>query len=226
MSRHVRGVIWDIDGTLINSNDAHARSWVEALAEEDVHVDFAEVRPLIGMGGDKLLPRLVGAEDDSPLGRRVSKRRAELFRERYLPTLKPFPKTRELLLRVRDKGLAQAVATSAKREELAAFLDVARVRDLIEEATSSSDAERSKPDPDIVHAALEKLGYEPGEVIMVGDTPYDVTAAAQLGVRTVALRSGGRSDADLSGAVAIYDDAAHLLEELETSPLCQPVSHA
>lgn len=219
MTRPIRGVIWDIDGTLINSNDAHARSWVEALTEAGVSVTFAEVRPLIGMGGDKLLPRLAGVEEDSSLGERISERRAAIFKERYLPDIRPFPKTRELLQRLKAKGLALAVASSAKGEELAGFLDIAHVRDLIQEATSSSDAERSKPDPDIVHAALEKLGYEPSDVVMVGDTPYDVQAAAALGVPTIALRSGGRSDADLAGAVAIYDHTAQLLEQLEGSPL-------
>lgn len=219
MTRSIRAVIWDVDGTLINSNDAHARSWVDALGEAGANVAFADVRPLIGMGGDKLLPRLSGLEESSPQGQRISKRRAEIFKERYLPGIQPFPKTRELLQRLRSRGLALAVASSAKGEELGGFLDIARVRDLIEEATSSSDAERSKPDPDIVAAALEKLGYDASDVVMVGDTPYDVEAASQLGVLTVALRSGGWSDAHLSGAVAIYDHTAHLLEELEDSPL-------
>lgn len=219
MARSIRGVIWDVDGTLINSNDAHARAWVDALAEAGVNVTFAEVRPLIGMGGDKLLPRLTGAGGDSPLGQRVSKRRAEIFNERYLPAIKPFPKTRELLQRLQGQGISLAVATSAKGQELAGFLDIAKVRDLIDVATSSSDAARSKPDPDIIGAALEKLGYEPNEVLMVGDTPYDVEAASKLGVRSIALRSGGWSDADLSGAMAIYDHTAQLLEQLAESPL-------
>lgn len=219
MTRPLRGVIWDIDGTLINSNDAHARSWVDALSEAGVSVSFADVRPLIGMGGDKLLPRLAGVEESEPRGERISKRRAEIFKERYLPDIRPFPQTRELLQRLKSRGLALAVASSAKGEELAGFLDLAHVRDLIEEASSSSDAERSKPDPDIVSAALEKLGYDPSEVVMVGDTPYDVEAASALGIRTIALRSGGRSDADLAGAVAIYDHPAQLLEQLEDSPL-------
>ena len=225
MTHRLRGVIWDIDGTLINSNDAHARSWVDALAEAGVDVSFAEVRPLIGMGGDKLLPRLAGVEDDTPLGQRVSKRRGEIFKAEYLPKIRPFPKTRELLQRLKGWGLSLAVASSAKGEELAGFLEIARVRDLIEAATSSSDAERSKPDPDIVHVALEKLGYQPNEVFMIGDTPYDVEAASALGVPTIALRSGGRSDADLAGAVAIYDHTAQLLEQLDDSPLA-PRNHA
>src|SRR5688500_3582427 len=127
MTERVRGVILDIDGTLVNSNDAHARAWVEALAELDVGVEFADVRHLIGMGGDKILPVVAGFEADSKLGEKVSKRRAEIFRERYLPQLHAFPKTRELLLRMKSAGIQLAVASSAKKEELTALLALARV---------------------------------------------------------------------------------------------------
>lgn len=219
MARRTRGVILDVDGTLINSNDAHARAWVDALGAFDIHVSFEQVRPLIGMGGDKLLPALAGIEEDSPLGAKIGARRAELFSERYFPRVRAFPKVRELLLRLRDAGLRMAVASSAKKEELGRFLELARVSDLIEDVTSSSDAERSKPDPDIVHAALTKLELDADEVIMIGDTPYDVQAAAQLGVQTIAFRCGGRSDAELHGAVRIYDGPEDLLESLADSPL-------
>lgn len=219
MARRIRGVILDVDGTLINSNDAHTRAWVEALAGFDIHVSFEQVRPLIGMGGDKLLPALAGLEEDSDLGAKIGERRAELFSARYFPRVRAFPKVRELLLRMRDAGLRLVVASSAKKEELGRFLELARVSDLIEGATSSSDVERSKPDPDIVRAALTKLALEPAEVIMIGDTPYDVQAAAQLGVQTIAFRCGGRSDQELQGAVRIYDGPEDLLESWVDSPL-------
>lgn len=219
MTKHVQGVILDIDGTLINSNDAHARAWVEALAEQQIQVEFADVRRCIGMGGDKLLPAVAHIEEDSEVGKQVSRRRGELFKAQHLPRLKAFPRVRELLLRMRQSGLALAVATSAKKEELEPFLAIAKVQDLIEEKASSSDALRSKPDPDIVQAAIAKLGFEPNRVIMIGDTPYDVDAAARAGVRCIALRCGGRSDVDLAGALAIYDDPAELLAEYDASPL-------
>jgi HAD superfamily hydrolase (TIGR01509 family) len=219
MTRRIRGVILDIDGTLLNSNDAHARAWVDALAAFDIQVSFADVRPLIGMGGDNLLPALAGIAEESDIGRKVSQRRGEIFAREHLPHVRPFPKVRELLLRMRDAGLRLAVASSAKKEELQQFLQLAKISDLIEGATSSSDAENSKPDPDIVRAALSKLELEPHEVIMIGDTPYDVQAAAKLGIETIAFRSGGRSDADLVGAVRIYDGAAALLDGFAESPL-------
>lgn len=219
MTERVRGVILDIDGTLINSNDAHARAWVDALAEVDVEVDFADVRRLIGMGGDKLLPAIANIEEDSRLGAKISERRAEIFRQRHLPQLQPFPKARELLLRMTSAGIQLAVASSAKGEELSAFLELARIKDLIEGATSSSDAQSSKPDPDIVAAALVKLALGAPHVLMIGDTPYDIEAAARAGVRTIAFRCGGRSDHDLAGAIAIYDNPADLLAKFDSSPL-------
>jgi phosphoglycolate phosphatase-like HAD superfamily hydrolase len=219
MTDRNQGVILDVDGTLINSNDAHARAWVEALSEVGIVVDFAKVRPLIGMGGDKLLPALGGLAEESKLGARVSERRSEIFRERYLPQLHSFPKTRELLLRMVRAGLTLAVASSAKKEELDILLELAKVKDLIETATSSGDAERSKPDPDIVRAALDRLALPPARALMIGDTPYDIEAARRLGIDTIAFRCGGRSDRDLSGAIAIYDGPEQLLEHFDSSPL-------
>jgi len=221
MARLTRGAILDIDGTLIDSNDAHARAWVEAFAEFGVEVAYEDARRAIGMGGDKLLPALAGVEKDSTLGKEITERRAEIFRERYQSTLGPFPKVRELLSRMRDDGLALAVATSAKREELTPFLEIAGVADLIEEAASSSDAKQSKPDPDIVEAALARLGLAPDAAVMLGDTPYDVEAALRAGVRIVAVRCGGWGDEDLAGAAAIYDDPADLLAHFQTSPFAE-----
>ena len=214
------GVIFDVDGTLLDSNDAHARSWVDALEEQGYFVAVEKVRPLIGMGGDKVLPELIGLAEDSIKGRAISKRRGEIFRTRYLPSLRPFPKVGDLVARLEHDGDAIAVASSASEKDLAALLDKAGLRHLLDDAASKDDAERSKPDPDVVHAALDRLHLPPEAVVMVGDTPYDVEAAALAGVRAIALRSGGCwTDADFAGAAAIYDDAADLLAHLDESPL-------
>lgn len=215
----IRGVILDVDGTLVDSNDAHARAWVEALAEHDIEVEFEKVRTLVGMGGDKLLPEVSGIEEDTPEGERISKRRGEIFKQRYLPTLKAFPSTRELLQRMRDEGLKLVVASSAKEDELNPLLKIAGAADLVEEKTSSDDAENSKPDPDIVKAALDSSGLAADEVLMLGDTPYDIESASGAGVGVIAFRCGGWKDADLSGAVAIYDGPADLLSHYESSPV-------
>ncbi len=215
----LRGVLLDVDGTLVDSNDAHARAWVEALAERGVRVPREEVRRLIGMGGDKLLPAVAQIEDGSPEAEAVGARRSEIFRERYLPALRAFPGARDLVARMRAQGLTLVVATSAKRVELAPLLAVAGVADLLDGATSADDVARSKPDPDIVHAAVARSGHGAGELVMIGDTPYDVEAARRAGVRVVAVRCGGWDDAALTGAAAIYDGPADLLNRYERSIL-------
>ncbi len=215
----IRGVLLDVDGTLVASNDAHAHAWVEALAEHANHVPFERVRKLIGMGGDKLLPTVANIRPDSPRGEAISRRRGEIFLERYLPQLRPTPGAKDLVQHLRERGLRLAVASSAKKQELNALLAVCGAAELIEHKTSSDDAEHSKPDPDIVQAALAKLGLAPPETVLLGDTPYDVAAAARAGVSVVALRCGGWSDADLNGALALYDDPADLLAHYHTSLL-------
>jgi phosphoglycolate phosphatase-like HAD superfamily hydrolase len=217
----VRGVILDVDGTLVDSNDAHAQAWVEALAEAGHEVPFGRVRRLIGMGGDNLLPELIGLEEDTPKGQRLSTRRGEIFKDRYLRTLRAFPGTRGLLDRMRADGLDLVVASSAQADELEALLDVAEAKELLEDTTSSGDVARSKPEPDAIGVALRKLGHSADLVMMLGDTPYDVEAAAKVGVRTVALRCGGWDDRDLDGVAAIYDDPADLLLHYDESPLAR-----
>jgi HAD superfamily hydrolase (TIGR01509 family) len=206
-----RGVLVDVDGTLVDSNDAHARAWVDVLGRHGVAVDFARVRPLIGMGGDKILPYLARIDGHSARGETISDQRARLFRETYLREVRAFPRVRELLERLRRDDLAIVVASSAKEEELQPLVALAGIDDLLQARTSGDDAARSKPDPDIVVAALRKVHLAPEEAVLLGDTPYDVESAAQAGVDTVALRSGGFSDAQLVGAIAIYDDPADLL---------------
>lgn len=214
---HATTVLLDVDGTIINSNDAHAESWIDAFAEFGFSVGLEIVRPLIGMGGDKLMPVAIGVDAEGEVGQRIARRRAEIFRERYLPTLRPFPRARELLERMRADGYTLVVATSAQADEMQSLVRAAGVADLLDEATTSSDAERSKPDPDIVRAALDRSRAEPNEAIMLGDTPYDVEAALGAGVLIVALLSGGWRAEELRGAVEIYADTADLLREYDRS---------
>jgi phosphoglycolate phosphatase-like HAD superfamily hydrolase len=217
-----RGVILDVDGTLVDSNDAHAQAWVDALREYGHDVDFARVRPLIGMGGDKLLPEVIGVAEDSPEGKAISERRADIFRSRHLPDVRGFPKARELVERLEREGTAVTIASSATKEDLVALLDKVGLRSLADHAASKDDAERSKPDPDIVHAALARLGLRPDVVVMVGDTPYDVEAAQRAGLRAIAFRCGGGwSDTDFGGATAIYDGPAELIARLDESPIAR-----
>lgn len=210
----------DVDGTLVDSNFAHAQAWEAALAEFGFNVPAGFLVRLIGMGGDKILPLISPKlSDDKTLGKHVVARRKAILFERYLPALRPTLGARALVERLRDAGIVCVVASSAARDELDALLKVAGVTDLIDHLTSSDDAERSKPSPDIITAALEKAGRPPHDAVLIGDTPYDVLAAANAGVPTVAFRSGGWEDAALANAIAIYDNPADLLAHFAASPL-------
>jgi HAD superfamily hydrolase (TIGR01509 family) len=217
----LKAALLDVDGTLVDSNDAHARAWGDAFAEAGFDVPFERVRPLIGMGGDHIVPRLTGLSDESPAGEQLSERRSDIFRQRYLPHLRALPGVRQLLERMRADGLRLVVASSAKRDELDALLAVAGVRDLVEAATSRDEADCSKPCPDIVEAAFAKAECRADEALFLGDTPYDVAAGRNAGVGVVALRSGGWGDADLAGALAVYGDPADLLARYDDSPFAR-----
>jgi len=216
---NIHAVIFDVDGTLVDSNDAQARSWVDALKEFGYSVPYEKVRPLIGMGGDKVLPETIGVQKDSEKGKQISKRRSEIFKEKYLPNVKPFPDAQKLLDRMRERGLKLAIATSAQPDELRPLLQIVGAADLIEDKTSARDVKSSKPDPDVMQVALKRVGYPPNEVVMIGDTPYDIEAARKVGVGTIAFRCGGWSDSDLAGAIAMYNDPADLLAHYDSSPL-------
>jgi len=219
--RALEGALLDVDGTLVDSNDAHTRAWVRALAEADVEVPFERVRRLIGKDGDKLLSEVSDIDPDSPRGKQITRRRSEIFMREYLPKLRPFRGAMQLLARMRADGLRLAVASSSKKDELAALLHVCGA-DVVDAETSSEDADSSRPDPDVVRAALARLGVPPARALLLADTPYDVEAGGRAGVGVVALRSGGWSDADLAGAVAVYDNPSDLLVHYEESPFALP----
>ncbi len=216
------GVVLDIDGTLVLSNDIHTQAWVEAFASHGYDVSFDQVRPLMGMGGDQLLPQLFAElnEEEEP-GKTIASEHKELVLNKYRPQLKPTAGARDLVEKLLAADLHVIVATSASDRELAVMLKVADVEDLLQETTTSSDAENSKPAPDIVQAALQKAELAPDRVVMLADTPYDIEAAGKAGVSVIAVRSGGFSDEELAGAIAIYDDPADLLQHYDRSPLGQ-----
>ncbi len=204
-------VLFDMDGTLIDSNDAHVQSWAESLREHGIAVEAERIRPLIGMGGDKLLPAVAQVRESSALGRAIARRKGEIFKV-LLPELHATPGARALLEHLRDQRVTIGIATSAGEEELSALLRQAGVDDLVHRRTSKDDAAESKPAPDIVYAALEECGARPESTIMIGDTPYDIQAANQAGVGAIALRCGGHwSDDDLKDALALFDDPLALM---------------
>ncbi len=196
-----QGLILDVDGTLIDSNDAHAQAFAEVL-----QVPVERVRPLIGKGADKLMPELIGRYDAA-----LAERKKAIFKARFLPGVRPFPRCRELLARFKGLGFRLVAASSAGKDELDDLLAVAGAHDYLEAQTDADDAEQSKPDPDIVLAALDKLRLPAAHCLMLGDTPYDAQAAAGAKVAFVGLRCGGWSERDLQPALAVYADPAALL---------------
>jgi len=221
----IEAVIFDIDGTLIDSVDLHARAWQDALAHFGHPVAFQDVRAQIGKGGDQLMPVFLTKAQLKEFGKPLETYRGDLFKREYLARVKAFPGVRTLFERIRQDGTRIALASSAKEDELASYIRIAGIEGLTEVETSSDDASRSKPHPDIFHAAMAALGgdLDPTRVVVVGDTPYDAEAAGKAGLRTVGVRCGGFPDADLlaAGCIALFDGPADLLANFERSPLAR-----
>lgn len=220
-----KAVIFDIDGTLLDSVDLHAQAWREALQHFGHDIPYAEIRSQIGKGGDQLLPVFLSEAELKERGKEIEKYRGDLFKSKYLSKVKPFPCVRELFLKVKAEGQQVALASSAKGDELKEFEEIAHIQDLVEVETSSADAKRSKPHPDIFEAALDRLGdgVKREEVVVVGDSPHDAEAAKRAGLRAVGVRCGGFPEKDLldAGCIAIYDGPEELLQRYEETPLAK-----
>ena len=219
---HPQAVVFDIDGTLIDSVDLHTRAWQETFARFDVEVTFDQVRTQIGKGGDQLLPVFLSKEQIERFGKELEDDRTAYFHKRYLPEVRPFPRVRELFERIRADGIKIALASSAKKDEVEYYKRTAHIVGLSDADTCSDDAERSKPHPDIFLIALKKLGSPPPQhVIGVGDTPYDAEAGRKAGIIPVGVLCGGSPETALRGAGcrAIYQDPADILAQYESGPL-------
>jgi len=218
----VQAVIFDVDGTIVDSVDLHARSWQEAFQQFGKDVEFKAVRRQIGKGVDQLMPVFLSRRELDEFGEKLDRYRGEIFKKNYLPQVRGWPAVRELFLRIRQDGKRIALASSAKAEELASYKIIARIEDLIDAETSSNDAERSKPHADIFEAVLEKLpGVEAKDAIVVGDTPHDAEAAARARLKIVGVTCGGWKENELrqAGCIAVYNDPADLLDHYAESPL-------
>jgi HAD superfamily hydrolase (TIGR01509 family) len=219
----LHAVIFDVDGTLVDSNDLHARAWQEAFTHFGVNLPFEQVRSQIGKGGDQLLPSLLTPEQVADFGKELEQYRSQLFKEKYLHQVRGFPCVRELFQRILADRHKIALASSAKKDELDVLKQIAHIEDLIDEETSSDDAEKSKPHPDIFAAALERLNVKADEAVAVGDSPYDAKAATQLHLRTIGLLCGGFPETELrtAGAVEIFQSPADLLKRYGKSILAE-----
>ncbi|MET8524913.1 HAD family hydrolase [Micromonospora sp. NPDC005172] len=218
-----QGVLFDVDGTLVDTTYLHTVSWWEALRQVDRPVPMATVHRSIGMGSDKLLDHLLGPERDRDDDPKLRDAHDTLYTE-YWERLTPLPRAADLLRACAEQGLRVVLATSAAEHEVGALLRALKADDVVDTVTSSADAQESKPAPDILEAALEQSGLSAERVVFVGDSVWDVAAAGKLDIPCVGLTCGGTSRGELAGAgaVAVYDDPAALLAELANSPLTRP----
>jgi HAD superfamily hydrolase (TIGR01509 family) len=220
----IEAVIFDIDGTLIDSNDFHAQAWVAAFAKYGKNIKFYEARRQVGKGADQYMPVFLTQKEIRQYGEKLGDYRGDFFKRNYLRKIKPFPKVRELFERLKAEGKRIVLASSAKADELEEFKKIARIADLIEEETSADDAERSKPYPDIFQSALEKLGkINKKNVIVIGDTAYDAEAAGKIDLKTIGVLSGGWTESELksAGCREVYGDVAEILENYEKTLLAK-----
>jgi HAD superfamily hydrolase (TIGR01549 family) len=204
----ISAVIFDIDGTLIDSVDAHAQAWVGAFHRFGKDVPFDQVRSQIGKGGDQLMPVFLSDEEFALSGEELEAWRSEHVKRNFLPKLRPFPKVRELFKRILADGKQVALASSAKADEVNEYVKIAGVADLIgeDEIVTSGDVAKSKPHPDIFEAVMAKLGgIAPSQAIGVGDSPYDAVAANKAGLKLIGVLCGGFPETDLARSFRTHD---------------------
>lgn len=202
-------IIFDIDGTLVDSVDLHAEAWQKAFAHFGHQIPYDEIRAQIGKGGDQLMPFFLKEEELRRIGKELEAFRADLFKREYLPRVRAFPGVRALFETVRSNGQRIALASSAKKDELGVYERIAQIEDLVQEATTSDDAQKSKPYPDIFEAALHRL-HDPdkNKALVIGDSPHDAEAAKNAGLRTLGVLCGGFPESALreAGCRQIYAD--------------------
>ena len=218
----VQAVIFDIDGTIIDSIDLHIESWEHTFQQFGKDIPYESIRRQIGKGADEFLAVFFSKEELDRFRSELENYRSDLFKREYLPKAKPFPRVRELFERIKHDGKQIALASTAKEEEIKIYKEMAQVDDLIDAVACSEDVQRSKPHRDICSAALQKLDIMASDrVIAVGDTRYDAEAAGKIGVRTIGVLCGGgtREEFQQAGCIAIYKDPADLLAQYSYSPL-------
>lgn len=208
-----KAVIFDVDGTLVDSVDFHARAWVEAFKQHGYDVPFEAVRQQIGKGGEQIVEEFVpDAEPD--LTSDLTEFRKEYYQKHFLSEIRPFPKVRELFERLRADGLRIVLASSGRKKSIEHYQDLLNIKDLIDGTTSTEDVEAAKPNPDIFIAAMKKIpDLDASEILVVGDSPYDAQAAAKIPLRTIGVLCGGFSEEQLTdaGCIAVYQDPADML---------------
>ncbi len=214
----LKAVIFDVDGTLVDSVDLHAKAWQDAFKDFGHDFEFDQIRQQIGKGGDQLLPVFLTQEEIEAKGEELETHRGKVLKQRYLSQIQAFPGVKALFERLRNDGIRTVLASSAKADEVETYMSITGIEDLVDEQTSSEDAEKSKPHPDIFQAAMKKLdGITPADVLVIGDTPYDAEAAGKAGLRAVGVLCGGFPEAELrkAGCIAIYGGPEDLLRQYD-----------
>ena len=208
--------ILDVDGTLVDTNYHHAIAWYRAFRQHGLVLPLWRIHRHIGMGGDQLVAALAGDGTEEREGDDIRAAETALYLA-LIDEVQPFRDSRELLVDLRARGASVVLASSAKAAEVDHYLDLLDARDLAEAWTTSADVERTKPAPDLVQSALDKLGAEPDDAFLVGDTPWDVKAAEQAGVPTYAVLTGGFSEQELrdAGAAGVHESVSHLRGDLD-----------
>lgn len=219
---HKRAILFDIDGTLVDSNDAHVDAWQQAFAGEGYRFTRGEIHRQIGKGGDNLVPSLLPDADDA-LCERLGDAEHAIYTRDFLPGIVPFPGARDALKAMAGRGHTVILASSASGSEIGHYVDLLDAGGLISGTTGRDDVASSKPCPDIFVAALERTGCTPDNAMVIGDTPYDMIAAGRAGIDAIAVLSGGFEEDELRacGAIAVYADVADLAAQYDTSPLGQ-----
>ena len=218
----IKAAIFDLDGTLVDSNDLHVQAWQETFRHFGKEIPVEELRKQIGKGGDQYLPVFLSEMEMRKIGKEVDEFRGRIFQKKYLPLVRPFPRVRELFERVRGDGKKIALASSGKADEVEHYQKLLGIEGLVDCQTTADDVAHSKPKADVFIAALRLLGHlAPDEAIAIGDTPYDIEAAKKIDLATIALLCGGFPEDELrdAGAIAIFRDPADLLDHYYQSPL-------
>jgi HAD superfamily hydrolase (TIGR01549 family) len=210
--------ILDVDGTLVDTNYQHAIAWYRAFRRHDIVLPVWRVHRHIGMGGDQLVAALTDEQTESDHGDSIRDAEKELYME-LIAEVEPFEGASELIDDLRSREHPVVLASSAKKEEVEHYLDLLNARERVDDWTTSADVEKTKPNPDLVCAALEKA--ETDDAVMIGDTPWDVKAAKGAGVETITVLTGGFSEQELTdaGAIAVYESVAALRDDLDQTPL-------
>lgn len=213
-------VVLDIDGTLVDTNYQHALAWFRAFRRQGVVLPVWRIHRHIGMGGDQVVSALTDEETDRRCGDQIREAEGELYFE-MIEEVEPMADSRKLIADLRERGHTVVLASSAKEQEVDHYLDLLDARELAHAWTTSADVDATKPEPDLIKAALERVGRDAEDAVMVGDTPWDIKAAGRTSVPTIAVLTGGFAIEELeeSGAVAVYQSVGELREHLDDTPL-------